>query len=335
MKFGKMLLSLLLILALCGCGEPVSDEISENPENPENEEISEKAENEDTAAEYGNVKEYRLPRAAEWFIGKDSFDKLYEYIDNDESVIYGMDSRYGSNPVVDDGDLLILADDDQKNNIIQNNLKLMEQGVAKIKTMAEENMVEWSDDFSSITYTVDESTIWGDLDNFEAAARKSTQFVWMNQLLLINRVLYSCDCNAAIRIIYKNVNSGHIVTSGIFPYEGITMSYDDWKKSSTEDVLRSSAFEEDADLRMAVKEISPEKIIFTPIDNEQFYKDDESLCLCRGSVYDEVIVPHDLAAGDVVILRLNGLYAVHDDGDDIPDIAPKALIPERYIDVGK
>ena len=30
------------------------------------------------------------------------------------------------------------------------------------------------------------------------------------------------------------------------------------------------------------------------------------------------------------IFRLDGSYALHEDGDDIPDIAPVAVIPEKY-----
>ena len=41
---------------------------------------------------------------------------------------------------------------------------------------------------------------------------------------------------------------------------------------------------------------------------------------------------YQLSKGDQVYLTLNGNYALHDDGDEIPDIAPMAIIPVQYID---
>ena len=43
-------------------------------------------------------------------------------------------------------------------------------------------------------------------------------------------------------------------------------------------------------------------------------------------------MPYQLSKGDQVYLTLNGNYALHDDGDEIPDIAPMAIIPVQYID---
>ena len=60
---------------------------------------------------------------------------------------------------------------------------------------------------------------------------------------------------------------------------------------------------------------------------------DESLCLCLDSVYaEDVTLPYHIEVGDVFVLRVNGYYAMHEDGDDIPDIAPVAIIPEQYYD---
>lgn len=55
--------------------------------------------------------------------------------------------------------------------------------------------------------------------------------------------------------------------------------------------------------------------------------------MCLDSVYGEdVFIPYQLSKGDQVYLTLNGNYALHDDGDEIPDIAPMAIIPVQYID---
>lgn len=84
-------------------------------------------------------------------------------------------------------------------------------------------------------------------------------------------------------------------------------------------------------MKMTVKEIETDKIIFTPEKNGSFYTNDESLCLCLDSVYaDEVNLPYHIEKGDVFVLRVDGTYALHEDGDDIPDIAPAAMIPEKY-----
>ena len=80
-----------------------------------------------------------------------------------------------------------------------------------------------------------------------------------------------------------------------------------------------------------VAEVSDQKIIFEPDGESGMYQADPQLCLCLDSNYaDDVHLPYGLEAGDKVYLALDGLYAIHEDGDDIPDIWPAALVPEEY-----
>ena len=55
------------------------------------------------------------------------------------------------------------------------------------------------------------------------------------------------------------------------------------------------------------------------------------LCLCLNSVYaEELAIPNSLKSGDVMVLRVNGMYVLHDDGDDIPDIVPLTMVSLKY-----
>ena len=132
-------------------------------------------------------------------------------------------------------------------------------------------------------------------------------------------------------LLIKNATSGYILSKGLFPYESFTLTQNDWILSEKQDVLLSSNYDGYTDMKMTVKEIEIDKIIFTPEKNGSFYTNDESLCLCLDSVYaDEVNLPYHIEKGDVFVLRVDGTYALHEDGDGIPDIAPAAMIPEKY-----
>mgnify|MGYP000287887132 FL=1 len=95
--------------------------------------------------------------------------------------------------------------------------------------------------------------------------------------------------------------------------------------------MRSIEYDGYIDMKMIVEQVDSDKIIFAPQEKDSFYSNDESLCLCLDSVYaDDIKLPHQIEEGDVFVLRLDGSYALHEDGDDIPDIAPVAMIPEKY-----
>ena len=52
------------------------------------------------------------------------------------------------------------------------------------------------------------------------------------------------------------------------------------------------------------------------------------LCLCLDSVYaEELAIPNSLKSGDVMVLRVNGMYVLNDDGDDI---VPLTMVSLKY-----
>lgn len=112
----------------------------------------------------------------------------------------------------------------------------------------------------------------------------------------------------------------------------IILTDKDWKKSEKEDVNISSKYEGYTRIETTIEEITEDKIIFQPSSEQKLYND-ERLELCLDSVYAEgVYIPYGLTKGDQVSIMVNGKYAFHDDGNDIPDIAPIFIIPSQYLD---
>lgn len=266
-------------------------------------------------------KEYVLPLSSKYFLGKSSYDEIKD--SNSDSFPY-------AESVEVDGDFLIIeATPSQVDNIIDNNLKLMEEIKTEFLAIDDDFFITWSEDYSTVEFNVNyEGIMTGDV--METLGNLSHSY-WINNILLTNRILMSKDSDIAIDTIYKNADSGHIIAKALFPYETISMTDEDIKLSESQDVLMSSEYLDYIDMPMVVKEVSEDKIIFTPQDNDSFYIDDEALSLCLDSIYaEDVTLPYIVEVGDVYIVRVNGYYALHDDGDYIPDIAPVAIIPEAY-----
>ena len=141
------------------------------------------------------------------------------------------------------------------------------------------------------------------------------------------------DCDSAVEIHIINLDSDYQVAEAIFPYESIQITSQDWLTSQQNDVTDSSKLEGYSRVLATVIEKNDNQIFFKPESTSSDYQKDEKLCLCLDSVYGEdVFMPYQLSKGDQVYLTLNGNYALHDDGDEIPDIAPMAIIPVQYID---
>ena len=46
---------------------------------------------------------------------------------------------------------------------------------------------------------------------------------------------------------------------------------------------------------------------------------------------EDVYLPYQMNEQDTFYLELDGMYALHEDGDHIQDIAPLSIIPSQYL----
>lgn len=268
---------------------------------------------------------YILPIEAQYFLGKESYESVKEH-DTDS---FSLDSTYANEVTVEEDSLVLEASDSQIKNLIENNQKIMEEIAQEFEAIKDNYTVEWSEDYSSVTFNVDDEGLFS--DNAAEALENMSHTFWISYILQTNCALMNKDCDISVKVIYKNADSGHILSKGLFPYEEFTITQEDWELSQSQDVMRSIEYDGYIDMKMTVEQVDSDKIIFAPQEKDSFYSNDESLCLCLDSVYAEDIkLPHQIEEGDVFVLRVDGSYALHEDGDDIPDIAPVAVIPEKY-----
>ena len=152
-------------------------------------------------------------------------------------------------------------------------------------------------------------------------------------ITLANRILTTKDSDIGITVTLKNGGSGHILSDACYPYQAISFTQSDWESSKQQDVEIPSAREGYTKLFVRVAEVDEQRIIFTPEEGRTLYAEDAQLELCLDSVYaDDVYIPYQLKQDDALVLEVNGRYALHEDGDDIADIAPISIIPKRYIE---
>lgn len=299
------IIALTFLIILCGCSSKDKEE------------------------KIDEVKEYRFASYYSWFLGKEYYEDLMSYQSSDNQTI-DIGKEYGEKAYLDGEYLIVEASEQQKNALIAQNDKLLQQAIDEFSSIEKGFDVNVGDDYKTLSILMNQKSmqdVFSD-DTFDTGIN----ILGIISLINANRVLQTGDSNACVEVTIQNLNSGNIVSKALFPYESISLTDKDWEKSETEDVMISSKYEEYTRIEATIEEITEEKIIFQPSSEQQLY-DDERLELCLDSVYAEgVYIPYGLTKGDQVSIMVNGKYALHDDGNDIPDIAPIFIIPSQYLD---
>lgn len=288
--------------------------------------------NEDVKGVKDEIKEYRLSALSAWFLGKAEYQDAVDYAlygDKDSVEISG---EYASKAYRDGDHIILEATDKQRDALVEQNRKLMEQAIDDIKTYDEfvVSAVEYDAEQSSVAFYLS-------IDDFKKTFSKpgikfTGNMMGIVSIALADRILLTGDCNAAVYVDVINSESGHKITSAIFPYESVDISEKDFTVSKNKDVAWPSDKQGYSYMKATAAEVNERQIMFEPAEGGELYKDDGLLCLCLDSVYaDEVELPYGFEDGDEVYLIVDGLYAIHEDGDDIPDIAPLAMIPAEYM----
>ena len=299
------IIALTFLIILCGCSSKDKEE------------------------KIDEVKEYRFASYYSWFLGKEYYEDLMSYQSSDNQTI-DIGKEYGEKAYLDGEYLIVEASEQQKNALIAQNDKLLQQAIDVFSSIEKGFDVNVGDDYKTLSILMNQKSmqdVFSD-DTFDTGIN----ILGIINLINANRVLQTGDSNACVEVTIQNLNSGNIVSKALFPYESISLTDKDWEKSETEDVMISSKYEEYTRIEATIEEITEEKIIFQPSSEQQLY-DDERLELCLDSVYaEDVYIPYGLTKGDKVSLMVNGMYAIHDDGNDIPDLAPISIIPLQYLD---
>ncbi len=299
------IIALTFLIILCGCSSKDKEE------------------------KIDEVKEYRFASYYSWFLGKEYYEDLMSYQSSDNQTI-DIGKEYGEKAYLDGEYLIVEASEQQKNALIAQNDKLLQQAIDEFSSIEKGFDVNVGDDYKTLSILMNQKSmqdVFSD-DTFDTGIN----ILGIISLINANRVLQTGDSNACVEVTIQNLNSGNIVSKALFPYESISLTDKDWEKSETEDVMISSKYEKYTRIEATIEEITEEKIIFQPSSEQQLY-DDERLELCLDSVYaEDVYIPYGLTKGDKVSLMVNGMYAIHDDGNDIPDLAPISIIPLQYLD---
>ncbi len=317
MKLRKILLCLLVLTTLCGCQKAPAGATSDTTAAP----------TQPTPA--ADAVEYRLPKDSQWFIGMDSYEEMSAHLDAQESPLPNLDPKFGT-ARLDGSYLLLQANESQKQAVIDAAVRLLPQCCEVYNSVSPSNYVAWSDDFSTLTYGFD-YTVLLDTDPTVGMLRDLSTSEVIDLMVRCNRILLTGDCDVPIVITYENPETGYILDSTLYPYEGVFISGEDWKKSATEDVLVHDGKENYIYMKMEFRETRPDRIVFAPLEKDSYYPDDALLAKRRfNDDGEEIYDSWDFEPGDIFYLRVDGTYADDKDGGDIPLIESAGMIPERY-----
>lgn len=317
MKLRHLILCLTVLVLLCGCQKAPAEAPSDTTAAP----------TQPTAAP--DAVEYRLPKDCQWFIGIDSYEEMSAYLDAQESPLPLLNPKYGT-ARIDGNDLVLQVNESQKQAVMDAVSRLLPQCCEVYNSVSPSNYVEWSDDFSTLTYGFDYTVIMDPDPKVGTLWDLATSTV-IDLMARCNRVLLTGDCDVPIEITYKNPETGYLLDSTLYPYESTSISGEDWLQSATEDVVVSPCKGDNVYLKMEFRELRSDRLVFAPLEEDSFFADQELVSLPRFNEDGEEIYPFvHLAPGDALYLRVDGTYADDDDGGDIPLINAAGMIPERY-----
>ncbi|MEF2783085.1 MAG: hypothetical protein U0N20_08330, partial [Clostridium sp.] len=243
------IIALTFLIILCGCSSKDKEE------------------------KIDEVKEYRFASYYSWFLGKEYYEDLMSYQSSDNQTI-DIGKEYGEKAYLDGEYLIVEASEQQKNALIAQNDKLLQQAIDEFSSIEKGFDVNVGDDYKTLSILMNQKSmqdVFSD-DTFDTGIN----ILGIINLINANRVLQTGDSNACVEVTIQNLNSGNIVSKALFPYESISLTDKDWEKSETEDVMISSKYEEYTRIEATIEEITEEKIIFQPSSEQQLY-DDERL----------------------------------------------------------
>ena len=276
-----------------------------------------------TAQKENDLKEYRL--RAYWFIGQENYEDIFTYVTSDDEEQLSIDKKYGAD-IYEEGDsLVITADEEQKNALIEKNRSLIEQASEEFRAGEPLCRTEYEEDYSQITFFINAE------ESREDIFKRLGHAFSIMCMVMTNRVLVTGDSDTCIKVTVKNAESGYTAAKSLWPYEQLNITDNDLEESHNHDVKISSKLKDYNILKATVVEKTDDKIILEPDNGSEMYADDSKLAICLDSVYaEDLTFPHEINIGDRFVLYTDGKYALHDDGDDIPDISAAAVIPDRY-----
>ena len=278
----------------------------------------------ETEKETGNT--YRFLAYYDWFLGQDEYVDFWE---SESGPVYELNPQYGNSIDYDGKYLLITADESQRQALLKQNENLLEEAVSVLETSDDRFLVSYDTNYEKVTLTIDNMQNEMVTQLFAANNLElMRQYLGVVSIALANRILLTGDCNSILVTEIINGDSGYIAATALFPFQSLTLTDEDWLKSQNEDVLLSAEYAGYDWMDFTIEEADDIHLILKPADEErEFYFDDERLEICLDSVYaEDLFLPYGLKAQDKVSFLVDGLYAIHDDGNNIPDIAPMALM---------
>lgn len=270
-----------------------------------------------------------LYRFAEYdfnFLGQEDYQDVMEKKDDEQDV--KLAATYAQESYLKEGYFFIKATNEQAQALYLQNQDLIRQVNNQLKQMDKHYQMEVRDDYSSLTIHISQQPFQNVFS--KTSFQYADHLLQLMNMVLANRILTTQDSDNIVEVHVINATSGYQVAQALFPYENLQVTSQDWENSRSQDVMTSSKNEGYQRILMQIIESNDHRILFQPLQQD-VYPDDQ-LCLCLESIYaQDIYLPYQLKSGDQVYLTLNGQYALHDDGDEITDIAPLSVIPSRYV----
>lgn len=210
-------LMILMILVLCACGEAGSGNGAGVP--------AAGTENVDTGA---SGPQYSFPKSYAWFLGKTDYAPLGSSTEAVPSGEFPMPEEFADAAVVQGNRIIITASDEKRDALINQNDLLLSQALDAWMNLNPEYTFENDDDYSSMTFGMDESYSRIDVDH---QIEETNLMLTILYMIHANHILKSGDSNISTDVRLDNYHSGKKAAEFSYPAQTLNFASIDWTET--------------------------------------------------------------------------------------------------------
>ena len=207
-------LMVLMILLLCACGNSGAGNVSGVP--------AAGTEDVDTGA---SGPQYSFPKSFAWFLGKTDYAPLGSSTEQVPSGEFPMPEEFADAAIVQGSRIIITASDEKKEALINQNDLLLSQALDAWMNLNPEYTFESAEDYSSMTFGMDESYSRIDVDH---QIEENNLMLTILYMIHANHILRSGDSNVSTDVRLDNYHSGKNASQFSYPSQSLNFASIDW-----------------------------------------------------------------------------------------------------------
>lgn len=210
-------LTALALLLLCACGVA--------PESSVNDTAATAVQETETAS---GLPTYSFPKSYAWFLGNADYAPLGTSTDPVASGEFPIAEQYAETAVVQGNRINLTATDEQRDALVAQTDLLLSQAVDAWMNLNAEYMFQNAEDYSSMTFSMDESYLSTDIDH---QIEESNLILTILYMVHANHILLTGDSSITTQVQITNYHSEKVAQEFSYPAQTLDFAAIKWDET--------------------------------------------------------------------------------------------------------